>query len=99
MRPLPVHIAMLTGAQLGGGQLDQRVGAALRRAFAARRAQPVAERIDRGLHQRPALGIELTAEDEHVVIGLLALEPAALVGVVVIREHAVRDRGAAGWPG
>ena len=89
MRPLPVHIAMLTAAQLRGGQLDQRVGAALRRRPQFTGTQAVAERIDRGLHQRPALGIELTAEDVHVVIRLLALEPAPLVGVVVIREHAV----------
>ena len=90
MGPLPVHIAMLTAAQLGGGQLDQRVGAALRRGPPFATIQAVAERIDRGLHQRAALGIELTAQDVHVVIRLLALEPAALVRVVVIREDAVR---------
>ncbi len=87
--PLPVHVAVRTGAQLGGGKLNQRVGAALRRRPPFPGTQAVAERIDRGLHQRPALGIELTAQDVHVGIGLLALEPAALVGVVVVRKHAV----------
>jgi hypothetical protein len=30
MRPLPVHIAVVTAAQLGGGHVDQRIGTALR---------------------------------------------------------------------
>ena len=47
------------------------------------------ERIDSGLHQRAAFGIELTPEDEHAAVGLIAREPATLVGAVVIGEHAV----------
>jgi len=31
MRSLAVHLAVVTAAQLGGGQLDQGVGTALRR--------------------------------------------------------------------
>jgi hypothetical protein len=30
MRPLPVHIAVITATQLGGGHVNQRIGTALR---------------------------------------------------------------------
>ena len=89
MGPLPVHIAVLTAAQLQGGQVDERVGTALRPRPGLATAHPVTERIDRGLQQRAAFGIELPAQDEHAAIGLVALEPAALVGVVGIGEHAI----------
>ncbi len=96
MGPLPVHIAVVTAAQLGGGEIDQRVGTPLRGRARFSAAHPVTERIDRGLHQRAAFGIELTPEDEDAAIGLLALEPAALVGAVVIGEHAVGVEAQAG---
>jgi len=34
-------------------------------------------------------GVELPTQDEHAAIGLVALEPAALVGVVVRGEHTI----------
>ena len=89
MRALPVHIAVVPAAQLGGGQIDQRVGTALRAGSGLVTVQAMTERVDGGLHQRAALGIELTAEDEDAPIRLLALEPAPLVGAVVIGEHPV----------
>ena len=72
-----------------GGKIDQRVGPALGRQPLFAPTHPVTERIDRRLHQRAALGVELTTEDEHAPIGLLALEPAAFVGAVVIGEHPI----------
>ena len=89
MRPLPVHIAMITTAQLRGGHVDQRVGPPLRRRPHLSTTHPVTERVDRSLQQRAAFGIELTTEDEHAAIGLIAREPAAFVGTVVIGEHPV----------
>jgi len=91
-----VHIAVVTAAQLPGGKVDQRVGPPLRSRARFATMHPVTERIDRGLDQRAAFGIELTTEDEDAAIGLLALEPAALVGAVVIGEHAVRIEAQAG---
>ncbi len=87
--PLPVHVAVVTAAQLGGGELDQRVGTALRRRPGFSMTHPVAHRIDRGLQQGALLGVELTPQDVHAPIGLVAVEPAALVGVVGIGEHPV----------
>ena len=40
MGPLPVHVAVVTAAQLRGGQVDQRVGTALRRRPGLARAIP-----------------------------------------------------------
>jgi len=71
------------------GKIDQRVGTSLRGGPGFSTTHPVTERIDRGLHQRAALRIELATQDEDAAIGLVALEPAALVGVVGIGEHAV----------
>jgi hypothetical protein len=89
MRPLPVDIAVITAAQLRGGHIDERVGTALRRGPRLATIHPVTHRIDRGLEQGAAFGIELTTHDEHTAIGLIAVQPATLVRVIGIGEHAV----------
>ena len=99
MGPLPVHIAVIATAELGRGHVDERVGTALRSLARVVASQPVAERIDRGLHQGAAFGVELTAQDEHIPIGLLALEPAARVHAAVIFEHAIRIKAQPGLLG
>ena len=86
MRALAVDIAVVPAAQLGGGQLDECVGTALRAAGLVM-GHPLTERVDGGLHQRAAFGVELPAKDEDPAIRLLALEPAPLMGAVVVGEH------------
>ena len=60
------------------------------------------QRVDRGLEQGTAFGIELPTEDEHTAIGLIAVQPALQVGVIGIGEHAVgidgEARGLGGSP-
>ena len=89
MRALSVHVAVVTTAQLRDGKIDQRVSTPLRSRPRLSTGHPVTERIDRGLHQRPAFGVELTTQHEHAAVGLLALEPATLVRPVVVGEHAI----------